>query len=346
LVAKERCAIHIIDTPGTYDVEDAASTVEDHGQPQYVMSMEEGTVEANPQMEVQSVLDEQSGSLHAGIIVVFDVNRRASYEEAVVLLATAHENLVKSSCSCEAHIPLIFVANKIDRPKRKRTTSRKEAQALAAQFGAAYVESSARLSRRTEEVFLVAAKRVFTTSRCADYKPLGSRVSILVSTVKRWFGKDEDGNEEEGGREDEDEEEGEEKPDRCYLVSNEGGAEESEDDENEDGAPPWPPQPLSDNPKGTKRMYKQWAIRKRDYAYDEELQRRRSEAHHTVMASRQATCHDPIPAYKHPVPIHSDKEETTKEELIPDEAEEDEAGSAASSPGDGVLTKVKRRLWD
>jgi hypothetical protein len=87
MVEKERAAIHVLDTPGTYDVEDAGDTVKDHGEPQFVLSGEHGTEEANPQPSVQSVLEEQSGWTFAAIVVVFDVNRRASFEATTLIMS-------------------------------------------------------------------------------------------------------------------------------------------------------------------------------------------------------------------------------------------------------------------
>lgn len=278
IIEGERAAIHIIDTPGSYDVEDAADIVEDHGLSQFVLSAEEGTVERLPQPAVRSVLDDQSGMHHAGIVVVFDVNRRASFEEARVLLQAAQKQLVSSRCSCsELHTPLLLVANKIDRPKRRRTTPRKEAEGFAKGLGAGYVEASALMTRRTDEVFRTVAKRVCITALCAEYRMERPLKEVFSSLLPDWLSsKDEE-------EEDEDEEA---PPVRSLCMLDQRPAEDEEEDEEE--WPPWPPEPMHGNTQGARRMCKKLArMRKNDV--DEILSERRSKADAVKMTADRKT---------------------------------------------------------
>jgi len=289
IVNGERTAIHILDSPGTYDVEDASEVIEDHGESQFAMSAESGTVERNPQLEVESVLDAQSGMHHAAIVVVFDVNRRASFEEAKALLHSARQHMVASPCDCATlHLPVLLVANKIDRPKRKRTTAHKEAAALAKSVGAAYVETSALLARNIDEVFLEAARRVMTTAQCAQFEPPESRMDEIQERLREklkeaakmlpaWM----QGSEEEDEEGDE-EEEPEPRP-LCVLTQHDDDAGASE--EGDEYEMPWPPEAIEGNTKGVRRMCKRLGKLKRR-GEDEDLVYRRRRAKEVVMSSR------------------------------------------------------------
>jgi len=308
------------------------------------MSGDIGTYEANSQNEVKSVLDDQSGATHSGIVVVYDVNRRASFEEAQALIKAARNQLVESDCSCVAHLPLVLVANKIDRPKRKRTTLKKEGVDLAAKYHAVYVETSARLARNVDTVFMSAASKVVTTANCACFRPetkQNTALSGMSAAFKEWFRSDEESDEGEEAEEEEEEAAAEEsepgdRVDRCILGEPQQPEEGEESDS--DGDPPWPPEGVEVT--GVKNMYKQWARRKRDIKFDSELQGRKAKASRQIMANREAqrysrkgryeTCHD---------------QDQATEGAAASQADEDgmDGGADPEEPSSpGGLTKMKR----
>eukprot|EP00028_Trichosphaerium_sp_Am-I-7-wt_P001568 CAMPEP_0168521556 /NCGR_PEP_ID=MMETSP0405-20121227/8739_1 /TAXON_ID=498012 /ORGANISM="Trichosphaerium sp, Strain Am-I-7 wt" /LENGTH=118 /DNA_ID=CAMNT_0008542823 /DNA_START=604 /DNA_END=960 /DNA_ORIENTATION=- len=67
----------------------------------------------------------------AGIVHVFDVSNKDSFDSTKELLQLFHINR-----------PTILIGNKIDTPKIKRCVPRDEAEALATKYNATYFETS------------------------------------------------------------------------------------------------------------------------------------------------------------------------------------------------------------
>ncbi|CAG5113300.1 Oidioi.mRNA.OKI2018_I69.chr2.g7415.t1.cds [Oikopleura dioica] len=77
-----------------------------------------------------------------GVVVVFDLSNRTSFEAIRRWMSEIREN-------CD-EIPRILVGNKVDGP---RSVSQAEGEQIAAKYGLQYIETSAKTNLRIEETF-------------------------------------------------------------------------------------------------------------------------------------------------------------------------------------------------
>ncbi|BGP16272.1 GTP-binding protein [Rhodosporidiobolus nylandii] len=81
-----------------------------------------------------------------GWVLVYSVTSRASFE----MCATIREKIL--DFTGRTHVPMVLAANKIDLPVQRQVT-REEGAALAKEWGAAFIETSARTAENVPNIF-------------------------------------------------------------------------------------------------------------------------------------------------------------------------------------------------
>ena len=85
-----------------------------------------------------------------GILLVFDVTNRNSFNQTRMWMTSIHDSLTDP-------VDIVLVGNKCD---MERTVSLQEAQDLAAEFGVPYAETSAKSGENVEKTFMDLARTV------------------------------------------------------------------------------------------------------------------------------------------------------------------------------------------
>lgn len=92
-----------------------------------------------------------------GILLVFDVNNRDSFEKTITWITSIKENVANT-------VDIILVGNKADNPDEdaggERKVSKEEGQKMAESLDVPYFETSAKTGRNVNEVFIKMATMV------------------------------------------------------------------------------------------------------------------------------------------------------------------------------------------
>lgn len=88
-----------------------------------------------------------------GFVLVFNVTSNASFEHA----KTIHREILRIK-ECQADIPIVLVANKIDLEK-EREVKREDAASWAKEVGMGYIETSAKTNTNVTEAFEMLVRR-------------------------------------------------------------------------------------------------------------------------------------------------------------------------------------------
>ena len=90
----------------------------------------------------------------AGIVLVYDISNRSSFEKLNYWLKEINENKDSND-----PIPIIIVANKLD--IRYRTVTREEGESFALNKGLIYIEASAKQGINIEKIFKVLCRNIY-----------------------------------------------------------------------------------------------------------------------------------------------------------------------------------------
>jgi GTPase SAR1 family protein len=108
--------------------------------------------------------------LAVGVILVFDITSRRSFEELSIWLGEVHQR-------CDPNAAITLIGNKTDLSNQRAVTSA-DAQAFAANHQLTYIETSARGGDNVTEAFHRAAKAVYTR---AESGLLATKTATSVS---------------------------------------------------------------------------------------------------------------------------------------------------------------------
>jgi small GTP-binding protein len=137
----------IPETAGTIGVEYIATTLEVDGQPIKLQIWDTAGQE-----KFRSIA--KSYFRHAvGVILVFDITSRKSFEDLSVWLNDVHQ-------LCDSNAAITLIGNKLDLGNQRAVTSA-DAQVFAANHQTIYIETSARGGDNVAEAFQRAAKLVY-----------------------------------------------------------------------------------------------------------------------------------------------------------------------------------------
>ena len=108
-----------------------------------------------------------------GVMLVFDICQRSSFEELGFWLEDIHRYGV-------ANIPVVLVGNKLDCAAAREVSSQ-EASRFAAENDMTYIETSAKENLRIDEAFATLAQNI---KQAMDGNPTATRTSFVIVNSK------------------------------------------------------------------------------------------------------------------------------------------------------------------
>ncbi|ETO11184.1 Ras family protein [Reticulomyxa filosa] len=105
-----------------------------------------------------------------GIVIVYDVTHRTSFEQVSVWIKQINEFAPKNVCK-------LLVGNKVDLVEK-----RKEGMELAAKLGIGFIETSAKVDERVSDVFTTMTQMV--NERTKEDPTIGSTEKIQLNKVE------------------------------------------------------------------------------------------------------------------------------------------------------------------
>jgi len=111
----------------------------------------------------------------AGALLVYDVSRRATYQNLGTWLADARRHLTNPNTI------IMLVGNKSDLPADQREVTYEEAAKFSEENGLIFIETSAKTGDNVEESFLRTARKIYDNiqSGCLDLNPQQSGVHYV-----------------------------------------------------------------------------------------------------------------------------------------------------------------------
>lgn len=134
--------------------------------------------------EEYSVMRDQYMNSAQGLLLVYSITSRRSFEAALALVDFSRQ--LKDTYD----VPMILVGNKSDL-NQERTVTRKEAQEAATRLGIPFLETSAKTAENIEEAFITLVKSVPQTGSMYKLAVLGDggvgKSSVTIQFVSHHF---------------------------------------------------------------------------------------------------------------------------------------------------------------
>lgn len=139
----------------------------------------------------QEIFRHEYGLGYHGYVLVYSISSQRSLDT----LKGIHEKLL--NLTVNTNIPRVLVGNKTDLARHAREVSMEEGQALAAEWGCAFVECSAKWNQGVDEVFQTLLDEIEVSSHPAGgYGLSSSRCLDFLCCANRGNSNSYDGNEE------------------------------------------------------------------------------------------------------------------------------------------------------